>query len=403
MGVCQIRGTDLVSLAARAPMTPLRVLHVIPSVAASDGGPSRAIALMERALSAAGVDVTTLTTDHDLGSEESGAPTSINDVSRVYARKWTRWYKIAPGMIFYLARHIDEFDVVHIHALFSFSSTVAAWMARWRGIPYVIRPLGTLGAWGAQNRRRFLKRLSLAQIEGPNLRAAAAVHFTSREEQAEAAALGLSLHGVVIPLGVADDAAPVARASVGRPTVLFLSRLDPKKNVETLIDAFVGNQELRDAAVLRVAGDGVPAYVDTLKARARAGGLADGVEWLGHVSGERKTAALAQADLFVLPSFSENFGIAAVEAMLAGLPCILSPGVAVAGPAAEAGAVLSVKPLPTALANAMLDLLRRPEEARELGARARAFALSTFSSKSMADKLVGLYNGLLRDGKTRSI
>ena len=384
-------------MAKGGTITALRVLHVIPSVALSDGGPSRAIALMERALSEAGVEVTTLTTDHDLERDVSGVPPArVNGAARVYAQKWTRPYKMAPGMLFYLARHIEEFDVVHIHALFSFSSTIAAWMARWRGVPYVIRPLGTLSVWGAENRRRRLKRLSLALIEGPNLRAASAVHFTSREEQSEASALGLSFCGVIIPLGVEDHGPPKAKTGEGRPVVLFLSRLDPKKNVEALIDAFAGCKDLRETAVLRVAGSGFPTYVETLKDRARAAGLADSVEWLGYVDGQRKAAAFAEADAFVLPSFSENFGIAAVEAMLAGLPCLLSPGVAVAGPAAEAGAVCIAEPKPTLLAEAILDLLRRPNEAREMGARAREFALSAYSTKTMANRLIAMYGRLAK-------
>lgn len=382
-------------------MKRLRILHVIPSIAPSDGGPSRAIAMMERALCDAGVDVTTLTTDHDLDSKKSLGGVSTNASTRVYVHKWTQLYKIAPKMLFYLARHIDEFDVVHIHALFSFSSTVAAWMARLRGVPYVIRPLGTLSLWGAQNRRRHLKRLSFALIEGPNLLAASAIHFTSREEQVEADSLGLPLRGVVIPLGVEDEAVPALRTGDRRPTILFLSRLDPKKNIEALIDAFGHNRELRDTAILCIAGNGHPVYVEALKARARLDGLAGNIEWLGHVTGARKAAAFAEADLFVLPSFSENFGIAAVEAMLAGLPCILSPGVAVAGPVAAAGAALMVEPEPAKLSAAMLDLLRRPEAAREMGARGQAFARSSFSTRVMAESLIELYGGIVRSGKAR--
>jgi glycosyltransferase involved in cell wall biosynthesis len=359
------------------------------------------MALIERSLSAAGVEVTTLTSDHGLGAELSPASARINGATRVYTRKWTRWYKVAPGMVVYLARNIAKFDVVHVHALFSFSSTIAAWAARWRGVPYVIRPLGTLGAWGAQNRRRTLKRLSLALIEGPNLHASAAVHFTSEAEREQAAALGLSFRGVVVPLGVDDQGAPGLKTLECGPNVLFLSRLDPKKNLEALIDAFVTCPTLRAAATLRVAGSGVPAYVAALRARVSAAGLDDAVEWLGHVDGARKSAVLAEATLFVLPSFSENFGIAAVEAMLAGLPCLLSPGVAVAGPAAEAGAARLAEPEPTRLAEAMLELLREPEAAREMGASARAFALSTFSTKGMADKLIALYREVAGGKKPR--
>ena len=382
-------------------MAPLRVLHVIPSVSLSDGGPSRAMVLIERALAGAGVEVVTLTSDYDLGGEVSRAPPDTRGITRVYAHLWTRFYKIAPRMAAYSLREVNRFDVVHIHAVFSFSSTIAAWVARLRGVPYVIRPLGVLALWGTQNRRKMLKRLSLKLIEGPNLRAAAAVHFTSDAEKAEAEALGLSFRSVVIPLGVQDEGAPapVLKARKGRAIVLFLSRLDPKKNIAALIDAFAACQALREAAVLRIAGSGAPAYVESLRARARDAGLFENVEWLGHVDGPLKAAAFADADLYILPSFSENFGIAAVEAMLAGLPCLLSRGVAVAGPAVEAGAARFVEPEPARLAETILELLREPGASREMGARGRAFALSSFSTQAMADKLIALYRKI-EDGKT---
>lgn len=374
---------------------------MIPSVAVSDGGPSRAIVVIESALTRAGVKVVTLTTDHGLKIDAITPSVRSDEAARVYIRKWTRFYKVAPGMIPYLIRHIEEFDVVHIHALFSFSSTVAAWIARWRGVPYVVRPLGTLSVWGARNRRRALKRLSLALIEGPSLRAADAVHFTSHAELSEAEELGLSFHGVVIPLGVESDAPVKWPAQSGRKVVLYLSRLDPKKNVEALIDAFAANPRLRATAMLRIAGDGPPDYVATLKARARAAGLEPHIEWLGHVEGEQKARAFAQANLFVLPSFTENFGIAAAEAMLAGLPCLLSPGVALAHPAREAGAAIVIEPKPAPIAESILHLLERPQEMRNMGARARAFALSQFSPEAMAARLIALYREIApkRKGK----
>ena len=151
---------------------PLRVLHVIPSVSMRDGGPSRAIGIMERALSAAGVEVTTLTTDHDVELYGgAGPPVAVNGAHRIYARKWLHPYKVAPGLVPHLMRAVQTHDVVHIHALFSFATTAAAWAARRAGVPYVVRPLGSLARYGLRERRQRLKRLSMALIEGPILRA----------------------------------------------------------------------------------------------------------------------------------------------------------------------------------------------------------------------------------------
>ena len=213
------------------------------------------------------------------------------------------------------------------------------------GVPYIIRPLGTLTAYG-MTRRAHLKRASFALIEAPILRRAAAVHFTSSEEEREAQELNVSMRGVVIPLGV-EELKPgyVQRFEQGlRPFLessrFCTSRIDPKKNIEALLEAYAANPIARQTSLLLIAGSGEASYIARLKCRAQALGIVDHVIWLGHVDGQRKQDVFARADLFVLPSFSENFGIAAVEAMLAGLPCVLGEGVAVAKPAAAEGAAL---------------------------------------------------------------
>jgi glycosyltransferase involved in cell wall biosynthesis len=394
----------VVPLVARTgELTILRILHVIPSVAISDGGPTRAIGVMERALTDLGVEVTTLTSDHDLDGVVQATTGAPGGARRVHARKWTRRYKVAPGMALYLLRHIRSFDAVHIHALFSFSSTIGAWFARALRVPYVIRPLGVLSPYGVRNRRRFLKRWSIAVIEGPNLRSAAAVHFTSAAEMQEAEELNFGLRGVVIPLGVEQEACaaavdmPLTHAALrGRRIVLFLSRLDPKKNVEALIDACAMNAEISATATLLIAGDGEAAYVDVLKARVQAAGMGDRVVWLGHVEGAAKASVFAKADVFVLPSYSENFGIAAAEALLAGLPCVLTAAVAIAAEAGAAGAAVVTSAEPRALGAAIADILRDEERAKAMGARARAFAADRYSAVAMGRHLVELYGRIRR-------
>jgi glycosyltransferase involved in cell wall biosynthesis len=385
-------------------MFPLRVLQVIPSVSPRDGGPTRAIGMMERALSKAGVEVTTLTTDHDLDFHMGTRPPAAeNGAMRIYARKWIGPYKVAPGLVPRLMQAVKRHDVVHIHALFSFASTAAAWEAQRHSVPYVVRPLGTLSSYGLDARRRGLKRLSMALIEGPLLRRAAAVHFTSRSEFEDAAVLGLQMRSVVIPLGVEAEngppAAPMAHeALAGRRVILFLSRLDLKKNLEALIDAVASSPMLRSSCSLVVAGAGEPGYVAKLRARAAAAGLSDHTVWLGHVEGARKQAALAAADVFVLPSFSENFGIAAIEALLAGVPCVLGIGVAVAREIDEAGAGFAVPPDAGAVAQALERILGADDLRSTMARRALQFAGREYSVQSMAKRLIALYEGICSHG-----
>nr|WP_280140554.1 glycosyltransferase [Hyphomicrobium facile] len=390
-------------------MTQLRVLHVIPSVSPRDGGPSYAIVMMERALSALGVAVTTLSTDH--GLTRPGPPLTDNsapfrNARRIYARKWTNAYKFAPGLVPIIFRSVSDYHVVHIHALFTFASTIAAWAARVRGVPYVVRPLGTLSDYGMHARRRLLKRLSVALIEKAILRNAAVVHFTSDVERREAEELGLTFRGVVVPLGVEAPAIVLQHPALvhlqhcNRRLVLFLSRLDPKKNIEALIDAFAFSPMLRAGSALLIAGSGSSSYVDELKARSKDRGIADLVVWLGHVEGDAKAAALHAADVFVLPSFSENFGIAAAEALFAGLPCVLAEGVAIAEDVARAGAGIVVLPKAAEVAQALESLLDDEAKRRSMANRARIFAEDTYSSRVMGQRLIEIYQNVRTPRRT---
>ena len=186
---------------------PLTVLHVIPSLYLGHGGPSYAMRAIETALLAVGVDVETATTDDDgIGRRngKAGKDGLIEDgVRRRYFRKTTEFYKSSVTFAAWALRSVDRYDVVHIHALFSFTSVAAAFAATIRGVPYVIRPLGTLSHYGIVSRRPWLKRLSLACIERPILRRAAAIHFTSEMEREAAQFFTGQTLNEVIPLAVA--------------------------------------------------------------------------------------------------------------------------------------------------------------------------------------------------------
>jgi glycosyltransferase involved in cell wall biosynthesis len=381
----------------------LKVLHVIPSLSGGDGGPSRAMLDIERALAARGVGVTTVATN-DGGngrvlSMPCGEPIATRHATRWYFPRTTVLFKTSAGMARWLNANVERFDVVHAHGLFSFAPVAAAHLARRAGVPYVLRPLGVLAGYGMQHRRPLLKRISLATIERRLIAAAAAVHFTSRAELAEAAALGLACRGVVIPLGI-DAGRSSGRAgrrprAVGEPfRLLFLSRLDPKKNLPGLLRALALVLPDDPGVILTVAGGGDPVYVAELQSLAQALGVTAQVAWLGHVERAQKSAALAAADAFVLPSFSENFGIAVVEALAAGLPCIVSREVAIAGQIEEARAGFVADTTPQSIAAAIARLLGAEEEYAAMSAAARLLAVNSFSLEAMGERLEVLYRAI---------
>jgi len=144
-----------------------------------------------------------------------------------------------------------------------------------------------------------------------------------------------------------------------------------------------------------IAGDGEAGYVAELKKLAVELGLADRVVWLGHVDGDHKAAALAAAQVFVLPSFSENFGIAAAEALMAGLPCVLGKGVAIADKVAEAGAGIAVAPDPDSIAQGLRSLLSDDALRALMAGRAAMLAQEKYSVDTMGERLLQLYQRIV--------
>lgn len=377
----------------------MKVLHVIPSLSAAHGGPTQAMLTIERALRDAGVDVETATTDDDGPGRRiaraHAAALAEGAAVRWYFPRTIEFYKASPAFVPWIAREVRRFDVVHIHSLFSFTTPVAAWAARRANVPYVVRPLGTLDRYGVVQRRPWLKALSMRWVERPLLQHAAAVHFTSETEAAEAKRLGWDMRPVVIPLAVDAAAGPPRAFSSAGLRVLFLSRLDPKKNIEGLLDAVAMVRADVSALQLSVAGAGEAAYVAQLKSRADALGIAANVRWLGHVSGEAKLQALRDADVFVLPSFSENFGVAAAEALAAGIPCIVGEGVAIGHDIATAGAGFTVAPDAASIAQGIRGFVAQRAEWASMSQQASRLAGERFSPEAMARALKRLYADIL--------
>lgn len=382
----------------------LRVLHVIPSIALAHGGPSVAIRAIAGALAAQDVQVVVATTDDD--GAGGHAPVRLGEMidhdrmQVIFFRRDFLPYKVSFGGARWLQEHVKDFDVVHIHALFSHLSVASARACRRAGVPYVVRPLGVLNRWGVENRRALAKGCSLRFVERPILAHAAALHFTSTQEAQEArrAVPGLAWREAIIPLPVtAPDGGDAGRfrqtfgIGADRRIVLFLSRVDPKKGIEVLIEAFAAVHQAIPHAVLAIAGSGNANYVAALRASADARGIAGHLLWTGHLDAMAKADALAAASVFVLPSASENFGIAAAEALAAGVPCVLSEGVAISQSAAAAEAALVVKPVASDVAAAIKRFLLNPDEARDLADRGSRMARCEFSPEVIGEKLVALY------------
>lgn len=379
----------------------MRVLHVIPSLGPARGGPSVAARLMARASVRAGLTVDVATTndnDSALLDVPLNEPVSEDGVRYHYFARDARPYTVSRALAAWLRAHVGDYDVAHLHALFSFSTTAAAMAAHRRGVPYIVRPLGVLARYGMAQ-HAGLKQLSWHLVERHVLKGAAAVHFTSIAERDEARRLPGLWQSAVVPLGVELGGFSTTRDRAWLKThaphfahdvvFLFLSRIHPKKRLDLVIAAV---QRLRAdgvRAALVVAGAGEPGYVAQLQKTT------DGVHWAGHVHGAEKLALLAAADAFVLPSINENFGIAVVEALASGLPVVITEGVAIHREIERANAGMIVDAAVEALAGALHRLVAG-DVRRQLGANGRALAEQEFSVEAMARGISALYERAVR-------
>lgn len=383
----------------------MKVLHVIPSVASRDGGPAVAISAMAAALARAGVDVTVATTDAD-GPERLDVPldraVERDGVTyRYFPRSVKGDWKFSWPLTRWLADHARDFDVMTAHALFSYATIAACRGARRADVPYIIRPLGTLNDYSLRQ-KRWKKGPYYRMIERRHLAGAAAIHATSPAEAEDIARLGFGDRTRIIPLGVEPGPEPprVHRSPDAPLRILFLSRLHPKKGLPLLFDA-VARVSARGVDLhVDVAGAGEASYTALLRDQVRALRIAERVCFMGEVHGDDKRRAFASADVFVLPSSDENFGIAVAEALAAGLPVVVSDRVALAADVAAYGAGRVVPLDPEALASAIMQLGDRDVASATAG-RARRLAVERYSWSRVARELVSLYAEVIEAARSR--
>lgn len=379
----------------------MRVLHVIPALALRHGGPTFAVVDMVQALRNAGIATEILCTEEHSGRRaDTPWPEGYPPWVHVLRRGPLSGYAYSPELVRWLEAHLSDYDLIHVHALFRYSAWVTGLLARRLNIPYVVTPHGALDDWGMR-RRMLLKRLHMLVADLPLMAGAAAVHCASQAEADSPAVRRLRRPVYVIPHGVSLRPSLHPGSAAGE-TVLFLSRLDPKKRPELLFRALALLVDRHPNLRCVVAGTGKAAYERTLRRMVARLGLTDRVTFAGFVVGVAKQALFDNADLFVLPSRDESFGIAVVEAMAAGVPAMVTRGVALSAELERYQAGVVVDDSAFAIADAVDLLLREPQRARQLARNARRLMMRHFAWHAVTSKLCEMYRELLDAGSKRA-
>lgn len=303
--------------------SPLSAVHVIAGLGPRFGGPSYYVPRLCAALTDAGCDTSIVTVE---GSEPVAAPgisafaQDFRDVPILSELRQSSGLRKA------IDKLTGKADLVHVHGLWLMPNVYAGRAAASARKPLVVTPHGSL-APAALRKSAMRKRLFWHLLQGPAYRHAAAWHANSAAEQADIAGFGVKAPVRTIPIGV-DLPAALARHDPAKPrrTLLFLSRVHPHKNVRLLIGVWARLAQRHRDWDLVIAGSGEARHVEEIV--SFAGQIPNArISFTGPVGPELKSELLRDADLFVLPSRSEGFGIAVSEALAAGVPAVVTRGV----------------------------------------------------------------------------
>jgi len=383
----------------------VRVLHVVPSYAPAwrYGGTIHAVHGQCKALAESGLDIHVYTTNVD-GDGDSDVPlerpVDVDGVQVTYfpSRRLRRLY-YSPRMAAALRGRVGEFDLLHLHSVFLWPTWAAARQAGRAGVPYIVAPEGMLVRELIRRKSRLAKQLWIRLIERRSLRLAAGIQTTSPRELEEFKRFGFeAVEPFLIPHGIDIEeigpppSRPPAPPRGRRARILFLGRISWEKGLDRLIPAM---RHLADVELV-IAGNDESGYSESLQELARRLGLLDQIIFKGPVLGGEKWKLIRSAALLVLPSYSENFGMVALEAMAVGRPVVVTPEVGLADMVAEADSGIVVAGEPDKLGPAIDALLRDRGQLRRKAANGRRAIEERFTWESVAGQLRRKYEEIVQ-------
>lgn len=383
----------------------MRILHLTGSITANSAGLGTAVIGLSQAQEAHGASPVIWTLDSTESLNQVAEREAIQTVAMLgFPSTGPRQIGLSLQMERMAATAATQFDVLHQHSIWLALSRAST---RWRTTfarPTVVSPHGTLEEYTLQI-SRWKKKLALLAYEMDNLRSASCLHATSLQEASSIRNFGLKNPIAVIPNGVPEswltnsgDAARFrAKYSIAtdRRIVFFLSRLHPKKGIPLLLEAFAQTKR-RQEWVLAIAGfEDYEGYAEKLKQVTEQLGISDSTMFLGGLFGDDRQDAFSAADLFVLPSYSENFAIVVIEALAAGVPVLTTFGTPWrelvdnnCGWWVEA----SIEAIKSGLSDAFQ---RPPTELLEMGQRGKKLVERQYIWRRIAEQTLVLYEWLL--------
>ncbi len=374
----------------------MKNLHVVWSLDDRVGGLMRAVVAIASLQADAGHQVTVASTTTEADTYEALKDLHPGVTVQFFARsRLTSRFAGSKDLRRWVRNSLGSFDSVHVHSVWDLPSYTTAHSAARSGVPLVVSPHGSLDPYDVRKHalaKRFLGRMFMRAV----LNSATTVLCTTRREANDLITYGAKAATRVVPIPLSVVDAPSCSPAEfrqkweipdGQPLLLFLSRFDAKKGLTHLLGAV---SRMQEPAHLLLVGAGEESFQEELQHLIGALGLEARITRTGWLSGGDKAAAFAAADLFVLLSDFENYGIAVVEALQHGLPSVTSTEVYAGADLAQDGAVLIAEREPRAAAEA-LDYLLSDESARQrLRERGQNVLVTRYSNRSLASAYTNL-------------
>lgn len=377
----------------------MNILHIVPDVSPTRGGSLFTTLGLARAQVSLGHDVHIVATDY--GYKELARANHLSiDLFPCRLDDW-RW---SPEMVRGLPGLLRDREIVHIHTVWEFPVLAGARACRKAGKPYIIKPGGMLDATCLAN-NAWKKKPYMYLLLKKVFRDASAFHFTSEMEKRDVLSQGLNPAGFIVPLGIdlsVWEQLPSREAFrekfpelAGRIVVLFLGRLDKVKQPEVIIRAFDDICGKDNNYVLVLAGPGETQYVSSLKDLVYRLGLSKKVVFTGLLRADAVREAYCTAEIFILPSLHENFGLSVAEAMAAGCPVIISDRVHIFPAILKAGAGLVGPPTVEAFSGMLKKLISDEALRKRMGENGRALVFREYTWEKVAGDMTAVYEDIL--------
>lgn len=391
----------------------MKVLHIIPGYypALEFGGPTESVFQLNKALAAKGIIVDVLTTDAGLKGREDIVLNKWINKDNVRIKYLPTYlfgnYAFSPQVIEAVLSDINKYDLVHLTGIWSFPFLVGGIVSLLSKTPYIISSRGMLYDEAINIKSKSSKKLYYSILLKYILEKANAIHFTTKDEKEKLASfIRLNSESFIVPNGIdlhLFEALPAKNSFKNKypmlkskKYILFLGRINRQKGIDILLNAFQELVNKSEDLILVIAGPDNDGYKGEIEQWLRNKNLINKVLFTGVLKGDDKLSAYIDAELFVLPSYFENFGMSVIEAIACGTPIVISNRVGICKDVEQSKSGIIVETNPKSLFDGIDMLLNNSSLKEEIATNGKVLVKNKYDLDKVADMMIDVYKDLLK-------